>query len=80
MKKPTIAKLDDGTEVFYILHDLRDTGEGCLLRLRLIFPAAAPQVFFDDHAEHLTIECRSGVRLAYDDLLRESTQKLDPIQ
>jgi hypothetical protein len=56
MKKPTIAKLDDGTEAFYMLHEFRDTVEGCLLQLRLIFPAAAPQVFFDDHAEHLTIE------------------------
>lgn len=71
MKKPTIAKLDDGTEVFYILHEFRDTEEGCLLRLRLIFPAAAPQVFFDEHAEHLAIEFRSGVRLAYDNLLGE---------
>ena len=74
MKKPTIAKLDDGTEVFYILHEFRDTDEGRLLRLRLIFPAAAPPVFFDEHAEHLAIEFRSGVRLAYDNLLREGSR------
>ena len=80
MKKLTIAKLDDGTEVFYILHEFRDTDEGCLLRLRLIFPTSAPQVFFDEHAEHLAIEFRSGVRLAYDNLLRERSQELESTQ
>lgn len=65
MKKPTIGKLDDGTILFYILHEFRDLEDGCDCILRLLFPAAAPSVFFDEHAEHLSIEFRSGFRAAF---------------
>ena len=61
-KKPTVGELDDGTVLFYILHEFRDTEKGCDLILRLLFPEAAPQVFFDEHAEHLAVEFRSGLR------------------
>lgn len=73
MKKPTIAHLDDGTVLFYILHfyilhEFRDREDGCDCILRLLFPAAAPQVlFFDDHAEHLSIEFRSFLSAAFND-------------
>lgn len=68
VKKPTIAKLHDGTPVFYILHEFRDTEAGCHLRLRLIFPAEAPEVFFKEHAEHLAIEFRAGVWMVYEEV------------
>ena len=64
-KKPTVGRLDDGAVLFYILHEFRDREDGCDCILRLLFPAAAPQVFFDDHAEHLSIEFRSGLRAAF---------------
>lgn len=68
VKKPTICKLHDGTSVFYILHEFRDTETGCHLRLRLIFPAEAPEVFFKEHAEHSAIEFRAGIWMVYDEL------------
>lgn len=67
IKKPTIGQLDDGTVLFHILHEFRDREHGCDCILRLLFPVAAPQVFFDDHAEHLSIEFRSFLRAAFND-------------
>lgn len=37
-----IGTLDNGNILFYILQELRDCDEGSELRLRLLFPAAAP--------------------------------------
>jgi hypothetical protein len=67
-KKSTIGKLADGTVLFYILHEFRDTEVGCDLILRLLFPAAAPQVMFDEHAEHLAVEFRSFLRMAAEEM------------
>jgi hypothetical protein len=61
-----IGTLDDGSVLFYILQELRDCDEGSEFRLRLLFPAAAPQVFFDEHAEHLAVEFRSFVNSAFE--------------
>ena len=61
---PGIGTLDDGSVFFYIYHELRDSEEGCHFRLRLLFPEAAPQVFFDEHAEHLAVEFRSFIATA----------------
>jgi hypothetical protein len=72
MKKPTVGELDDGTVLFYILHEFRDTKNGCDLILRLLFPAAASQVFFDEHAEHLCIEFRRGIQATYQDVVEEA--------
>lgn len=63
---PVIGSLDDGTVLFYVLHELRDTEDGCDLILRLLFPAAAPRVLFDEHAQHLAIEFRSFVMAAFE--------------
>jgi hypothetical protein len=73
MKKPTVGHLDTGEVLFYILHEFRDTedGTGCDCRLRLLFPEAAPQVFVDDHAEHLAVEFRSSLRAVWEDLYAE---------
>ena len=61
-----IGTLDDGSVLFYILQELRDCDDGSEFRLRLLFPAAAPQVFFDEHAEHLAVEFRSFVTSAFE--------------
>lgn len=64
-KKPKVCRLEDGAIVFYILHEFRDVDSGCELRLRLIFPAEAPDVMFAEHAEHLAIEFRTGIKTFY---------------
>jgi len=61
-----IGTLDDGSVLFYILQELRDCDDGSEFRLRLLFPAAAPQVFFDEHAEHLAVEFRSFITSAFE--------------
>lgn len=61
-----IGTLDDGSVLFYILQELRDCPEGSEFRLRLLFPAAAPQVFFEEHAEHLAVEFRSFITSAFE--------------
>lgn len=60
-----IGTLDDGSILFYILQEVRDVDEGCEFRLRLCFPVAAPQVFFDEHAEHLAVEFRGFIQTAF---------------
>jgi hypothetical protein len=62
---PATGTLDDGSVLFYILQEIRDSEEGCDFRLRLLFPAAAPQVFFEEHAEHLAVEFRSFISTAF---------------
>jgi hypothetical protein len=61
-----IGTLDDGSILFYILQELRDCEDGSEFRLRLLFPAAAPAVFFDEHAEHLAVEFRSFITSAFE--------------
>ena len=61
-----IGTLDDGSVFFYILQELRDCDEGSEFRLRLLFPAAAPQVFFDEHAKNLAVEFRIFVTSAFE--------------
>ena len=61
-----IGTLDDGSVLFYILQELRDCDEGSEFRLRLLFPAAAPEVFFDEHAEHLAVEFRRFFTSAFE--------------
>ena len=67
-----VGTLDDGSTLFYILQELRDCEEGSEFRLRLLFPAAAPQVFFDEHAEHLAVEFRSFITQAFERAQRMS--------
>lgn len=63
---PVIGSLGDGTVLLYVLHELRDTEDGCDLILRLLFPAAAPQILFEEHAQHLAIEFRNFVTAAFE--------------
>lgn len=68
MKKPTVGELDDGTVLFWILHEFRDDGGACDLILRLVFPVAAREVWFVEHAEHLCMEFSSGLALVWENL------------
>lgn len=63
---PAIGTLNDGTTFCYIYQEIRDTDEGCAFRLRLLFPSAAPEVFFVEHAEHLAVEFRNFINTAYE--------------
>ncbi|KAK5112322.1 hypothetical protein LTR62_004285 [Meristemomyces frigidus] len=64
-KLPVTCYLDDGTVFFYGFQEIRDTEDGCDFRIRIIFPAASPQILFDEHAEHLAIEFRSWIAAAF---------------
>lgn len=66
-KKSSIGQLDDCTILFYILHEFRDSVDGCDIILRLLFPDSAPELLFQEHAQHLAIEFRSFLRSAYED-------------
>lgn len=63
-KLPVTCYLDDGSVFFYGYQEIRDTDDGCDFRIRIIFPAASPQVLFDEHTEHLAIEWRSWIATA----------------
>jgi hypothetical protein len=41
VKKPTVGELDDGSVLFYILHEFGDREYGCDVILRLFFPEKA---------------------------------------
>lgn len=63
-KLPVTCYLDDSSVFFYGYQEIRDTDDGCDFRIRIIFPAASPQVLFDEHTEHLAIEWRSWIATA----------------
>ena len=65
-KLPVTCYLDDGTVFFYGLQEIRDTENGCDFRIRIIFPAASPQILFDEHTEHLAIEFRSWIAAVFE--------------
>lgn len=64
LKLPFTVTLEDGTLFAYVVHELRDTATGCDIILRVMWPAAAPDEFFDGHAEHFSIEFRHWLRAA----------------
>ncbi len=64
-KLPVTCYLDDGTLFFYCFQEIRDTEDGSDFRIRIIFPAASPQILFDEHTEHLAIEFRSWMAAAF---------------
>lgn len=66
VKKPTIGELDDGSVLFYILHEFKTTEKGCDAILRLLFPEKAPEVMIREHAEHLCVEFRRGMQWVYE--------------
>lgn len=60
-----VGSLDDGSVLFYVLQEFKDAEDGAHFILRLLFPAAAPQVLFDEHTEHLAVEFRSFITAAF---------------
>lgn len=60
------AFLDDDTLFFYAMQEVRETGDGCQIVMRILFPAAAPRLLFDEHTQHLAVEFRSFVRGAFE--------------
>lgn len=72
---PAVGTLQDGSILFYILQEIRDSEDCCDFRLRLLFPDAAPQVFFDEHAEHLAVEFRSFINTAFEWYQKKSSSK-----
>ncbi|KAJ2958132.1 hypothetical protein NQZ79_g6245 [Umbelopsis isabellina] len=72
---PAVGTLQDGSILCYLLQEIRDSEEGCDFRLRLLFPDAAPQVFFDEHAEHLAVEFRSFISTAFEWNQKQSSSK-----
>ncbi|KAK5110885.1 hypothetical protein LTR85_000695 [Meristemomyces frigidus] len=63
---PAVENLGDGSVLFYILQELKDSEDGCLFKLRLLSPAAVPQTLFDEHAEHSAVESRSFITAAFE--------------
>ncbi|KAL9543547.1 hypothetical protein MBANPS3_008071 [Mucor bainieri] len=63
---PAMGTLQDGSTFAYIFQELRDSDEGCDFHLRVLFPAAAPQLLFDEHAEHLAVEFRGFITTAFE--------------
>ncbi|KAE8320587.1 hypothetical protein BDV39DRAFT_198349 [Aspergillus sergii] len=60
--------LEDRTTFFYSFQEFPDREDGLNLRMRIIFPAASPQILFDEHNEHLAIEFKSFIKVAYERL------------
>lgn len=61
-----VGSLEGGSVLFYVLQEFKDIDDGAHFKLRLLFPEAAPQVLFDEHAEHLAVEFRSFIAAAYE--------------
>jgi hypothetical protein len=72
IKQPSRIELDDGTVMAWLLHQYRDTEAGCEIILRVWWPAAAPDIFFDEHAQHFAVEFRNFIRMAAADLATSS--------
>ncbi|KAI7876046.1 hypothetical protein K492DRAFT_135810 [Lichtheimia hyalospora FSU 10163] len=62
---PGIGTLDDGSIFCYLFHETRDIEEGCDFRLRILFPAASPELLIEEHAHHLAVEFRSFISTAF---------------
>ncbi|MEX5318899.1 hypothetical protein WCE04_05945 [Pseudomonas shirazica] len=59
IRSPSRVELDDGTVFGWILHQFRDSGNDCEGILRVWWPAEAPEVFFEEHAQHFSVEFRA---------------------
>lgn len=64
----TAVRLADGTIWSYGIIETLDTENGGEQRLHVWWPAAAPQIFFDDHARHFAVEFRNFYHMAFDAL------------
>lgn len=56
----------------YGLSEFRDTDHGSQYRLRVFWPQGSPQIWFDDHARHFSVEYRNFIKMAAKDLKKEN--------
>ena len=66
LSKASAGELADGTVWGYGLMEYQDTDYGCDMIYHVWWPAAAPQIFFDDHARHFAVEHRNFIQMAYE--------------
>lgn len=66
--KNTGVKLADGTIWSYGLTEYKDTQDGASMKLHVFWPEACPEIFFEDHARHFSIEYRNFIHMAYEAL------------
>ncbi|MEU6572010.1 hypothetical protein [Streptomyces parvulus] len=59
-----VMLLQDGTTYAYAVHQMRPTADGVDFALRIVYPAAAPDLMIAEHQEHLAIEFRNANRHA----------------
>ncbi len=62
-------KFEDGTIWGYGLTEYRDTKKGAEFRLHVWWSSGSPQIFFDDHARHFSVEYRNFINLAVEDII-----------
>lgn len=60
--------LHDKTLWSYGLTEYRDTKDGADFKLRVWWPAACPDLYFEDHNRHFSVEYRNFIHMAYDAL------------
>jgi hypothetical protein len=64
------SELEDGTISNYCFHQFRDSDSGADFILRVWFPVAADQLYWDQHAQHFAIEFRNFMHEAAHDLTK----------
>ncbi|WP_256869699.1 hypothetical protein [Bacillus sp. CDB3] len=45
------------------------------MRLNIWWPAACPQIFFDDHARHFSVEYRNFLHMAVKEINEQKSQE-----
>jgi hypothetical protein len=60
----TRVELADGTVWAWVLHQFRNTEHGCEMILRVWWPATAPEIYFEEHAQHFAVEFRNFIHMA----------------
>ena len=51
----------DGTVWAWAFHQFKDTGDGMQIILRVWWPTAAPESYFEDHTRHFAVEFRNFI-------------------
>lgn len=74
MKSIAAITTQDGDTWGYGLSEFRETEEGSQYRLRVFWPQGSPQIWFDDHARHFSVEYRNFINLAAEDLDKDNVE------
>jgi hypothetical protein len=59
------AQLNDGTTIAHILHQFKTTSTGFMANLAIYFPASVPDLFVEQHQQHLAVEFRNWTTRAF---------------